>query len=53
MYFVIKFWQEDWDDSTVSSTISKVRIQNRIEAATRRERALAYAIAQQVKRIHV
>ncbi|XP_027148091.1 uncharacterized protein LOC113748743 [Coffea eugenioides] len=41
--------QEDWDDSTVSSTISKMRIQKRIEAATRRERALAYAFAQQLR----
>ncbi|KAL3513430.1 hypothetical protein ACH5RR_026147 [Cinchona calisaya] len=41
--------QEDWDDSTVSSTISNMRIQNRKEAATRRERALAYAFAQQLR----
>lgn len=40
--------QEDWDDSTVSSNISKMRIQNRLEATTRRERALAYALTQQV-----
>ncbi|KAL2529978.1 Uncharacterized protein Fot_22579 [Forsythia ovata] len=39
--------QEDWDDSTVSSVISKMRIQNKMEAATRRERALAYAFSQQ------
>ena len=45
-----QLWQEDWDDSTVSSTISKMRIQKRIEAATRRERALAYAFAQQVQK---
>lgn len=41
--------QEEWDDSTVSSSISRKRIQNRIEAATRRERALAYAFAQQLR----
>ncbi|GAV62415.1 hypothetical protein CFOL_v3_05938 [Cephalotus follicularis] len=41
--------KEDWDDSTVSSNISKMRIQNRIEATTRRERALAYAFSQQLR----
>lgn len=41
--------QEEWDDSTVSSNISKMRIQNRLEATTRRERALAYAFSQQVR----
>ncbi|CAI9117124.1 OLC1v1018463C3 [Oldenlandia corymbosa var. corymbosa] len=41
--------QEEWDGSTASSSISKMRIQNRIEAATRRERALAYAFAQQLR----
>ncbi|KAK4421534.1 UDP-glycosyltransferase 90A1 [Sesamum alatum] len=41
--------QEDWDDSTVSSVISKMRMQNRLEAATRRERALAYAFSQQLR----
>ncbi|CAA2974847.1 Hypothetical predicted protein [Olea europaea subsp. europaea] len=41
--------QEDWDDSTVSSVISKMRIQNKLEAATRRERALAYAFSQQLR----
>ncbi|KAL2506223.1 IQ-domain 33 [Abeliophyllum distichum] len=41
--------QEDWDDSTVSSVISKLRIQNKMEAATRRERALAYAFSQQLR----
>ncbi|KAK4381072.1 hypothetical protein Sango_3004100 [Sesamum angolense] len=40
--------QEDWDDSTVSSVIAKMRMQHRLEAATRRERALAYAFSQQV-----
>ncbi|XVF21070.1 hypothetical protein REPUB_Repub12eG0058700 [Reevesia pubescens] len=39
--------KEDWDDSTVSSNISKMRIQNKLEAMTRRERALAYAFSQQ------
>ncbi|XP_041006067.1 protein IQ-DOMAIN 1 isoform X1 [Juglans microcarpa x Juglans regia] len=39
----------DWDDSTVSSNISKLRIQNRLEATTRRERALAYAFSQQLR----
>lgn len=43
--------QEDWDDSTVSSTISKSRIQSRIEAMTKRERALAYAFSQQVLKL--
>ncbi|XP_065873425.1 protein IQ-DOMAIN 33 isoform X2 [Euphorbia lathyris] len=41
--------KEDWDDSTVSSNISKMRIQNRLEATNRRERALAYAFAQQLR----
>ncbi|KAK1291567.1 hypothetical protein QJS10_CPB17g02024 [Acorus calamus] len=40
--------KEEWDDSTVSSNISKLRLQNRLEAMTRRERALAYAFSQQV-----
>uniref|UniRef100_A0A803QR65 Protein IQ-DOMAIN 1 n=1 Tax=Cannabis sativa TaxID=3483 RepID=A0A803QR65_CANSA len=41
--------KEDWDDSTVSSNISKMRIRNRLEATTRRERALAYAFSQQLR----
>ncbi|XP_019057582.1 PREDICTED: uncharacterized protein LOC104808870 isoform X2 [Tarenaya hassleriana] len=41
--------KEDWDDSTMSSKMSKMRIQNRIEAMTRRERALAYAFSQQLR----
>ncbi|KAB1219300.1 Protein IQ-DOMAIN 1 [Morella rubra] len=41
--------KEDWDDSTVSSNISEMRIQNRLEATTRRERALAYAFSQQLR----
>ncbi|CAH8320488.1 unnamed protein product [Eruca vesicaria subsp. sativa] len=41
--------KEDWDDSTVCSTISKSRIQSRIEAMTKRERALAYAFSQQLR----
>ncbi|KAL0366629.1 UNVERIFIED_CONTAM: hypothetical protein Sradi_3553000 [Sesamum radiatum] len=41
--------QEDWDDSTVSSVIAKMRMQHRLEAATRRERALAYAFSQQLR----
>ncbi|XP_040960170.1 protein IQ-DOMAIN 1 [Gossypium hirsutum] len=41
--------REDWDDSMVSSNISKMRIQNKLEAMTRRERALAYAFSQQRK----
>ncbi|ESQ33237.1 hypothetical protein EUTSA_v10004244mg [Eutrema salsugineum] len=41
--------KEDWDDSTVSSTISQLRIQSRIEAMTKRERALAYAFSQQLR----
>jgi hypothetical protein len=40
--------QEEWDDSTVSSNVSRKRMQSRIEATTRRERALAYAFSQQV-----
>ncbi|KAL5568457.1 hypothetical protein UlMin_025032 [Ulmus minor] len=39
--------KEDWDDSTISRNISKLRIQNILEASTRRERALAYAFSQQ------
>lgn len=41
--------KEDWDDSTVSSNIIKLRMQNRLEATTRRERALAYAFSQQLR----
>ncbi|MBA0741758.1 hypothetical protein Gogos_014887 [Gossypium gossypioides] len=41
--------KEDWDDSMVSSNISKMRIQNKLEAMTRRERALAYAFSQQLR----
>ncbi|KAJ1389022.1 IQ motif, EF-hand binding site [Sesbania bispinosa] len=41
--------KEDWDDSTVSSYVSKLRMQNRMEATTRRERALAYAFSQQLR----
>ncbi|XP_062233051.1 protein IQ-DOMAIN 33-like [Phragmites australis] len=41
--------KEDWDDSTVSSNVSRMRIQSRIEATTRRERALAYAFSQQLR----
>ncbi|XP_021890116.1 protein IQ-DOMAIN 1 isoform X2 [Carica papaya] len=41
--------KKDWDDSTVSSNISKMRIRSRLEATTRRERALAYAFSQQLR----
>lgn len=41
--------KEDWDDSTVISNISKKRIQSRLEATNRRERALAYAFSQQLR----
>ncbi|CAA7016080.1 unnamed protein product [Microthlaspi erraticum] len=41
--------KEDWDDSTLSSTMSKLRIQSRNEAMTKRERALAYAFSQQLR----
>ncbi|KAL6874171.1 hypothetical protein ACP4OV_014253 [Aristida adscensionis] len=41
--------KEEWDDSTVSSNVSRKRIQSRIEATTRRERALAYAFSQQLR----
>ncbi|XP_042473907.1 protein IQ-DOMAIN 33-like [Zingiber officinale] len=41
--------KEEWDDSTLSSSISKLRIQNKLEATTRRERALAYAFSQQLR----
>ncbi|KAG9445326.1 hypothetical protein H6P81_016666 [Aristolochia fimbriata] len=41
--------KEEWDDSTVSSNIAKLRIQHRLEATTRRERALAYAFSQQLR----
>ncbi|KAK9056792.1 hypothetical protein SSX86_024155 [Deinandra increscens subsp. villosa] len=44
-----KLKPKDWDDSTVSSNISKMRIRNRLEASTRRERALAYAFSQQLR----
>nr|GEU41717.1 protein IQ-DOMAIN 1 [Tanacetum cinerariifolium] len=45
----LKLKQEEWDDSTLSSNISKMRIQHRLEASTRRERALAYAFSQQLR----
>ncbi|KAM0942551.1 putative IQ motif, EF-hand binding protein [Dioscorea sansibarensis] len=41
--------KEEWDDSTVSSNISRMRTQNRLEAMTRRDRALAYAFSQQLR----
>ncbi|KAM1919669.1 hypothetical protein ACFX15_023580 [Malus domestica] len=41
--------KEEWDASTVSSNISRMRMQNRLEATTRRERALAYAFSQQLR----
>ncbi|XAR55307.1 hypothetical protein NMG60_11035345 [Bertholletia excelsa] len=41
--------KEDWDDSPLSSNMTKMRIQNRLEATTRRERALAYAFSQQLR----
>ncbi|KAL0915401.1 hypothetical protein M5K25_015814 [Dendrobium thyrsiflorum] len=41
--------KEQWDDSTLSSNVLKLRIQNRLEAMTRRERALAYAFSQQLR----
>ncbi|KAL9244011.1 hypothetical protein vseg_017831 [Gypsophila vaccaria] len=41
--------KEDWDDSTVDSSVSKMRTQHRLEAMTRRERALAYAFSQQLR----
>ncbi|KAJ0680743.1 putative IQ motif, EF-hand binding protein [Helianthus annuus] len=44
-----KLKPKEWDDSTVSSNIKKMRIQNRLEASTRRERALAYAFSQQLR----
>ncbi|OWM79779.1 protein IQ-DOMAIN 1 [Punica granatum] len=41
--------KEDWDHSTVNSNISRMRVQHRLEALTRRERALAYAFSQQLR----
>ncbi|ERN01666.1 hypothetical protein AMTRI_Chr10g4630 [Amborella trichopoda] len=41
--------KEDWDDSTMSTNELKLRIQNKLEAMTRRERALAYAFSQQLR----
>ncbi|XP_008776653.2 protein IQ-DOMAIN 1 isoform X2 [Phoenix dactylifera] len=41
--------KEKWDNSTVSSNVLKLKIQNRLEATTRRERALAYAFSQQLR----
>lgn len=46
---MMRAWQEEWDDSTVSSNVSRMRMQSRIEATTRRERALAYAFSQQLR----
>lgn len=36
---------EDWNDSTLSSDIQKLRIQNKSEATIGREQALAYAFS--------
>ncbi|GAB2256838.1 hypothetical protein Droror1_Dr00022897 [Drosera rotundifolia] len=41
--------KEMWDDSKVDSNVSKMRLQSRQEAMTRRERALAYAFSQQLR----
>lgn len=44
-------WQqigENWDDSTQSKEQIEANIQHRVEAAERRERALAYAYSHQV-----
>ncbi|ONK79070.1 uncharacterized protein A4U43_C01F2590 [Asparagus officinalis] len=41
--------KEEWDDSTLSSDTLRLRIQNKLEATTRRERALAYAFSQQLR----
>ncbi|CAL1381953.1 unnamed protein product [Linum trigynum] len=41
--------KEDWNDSTLSSNVLKMRIQNRLDATNRRERALAYALSQQLR----
>ncbi|XP_019703582.1 protein IQ-DOMAIN 33 [Elaeis guineensis] len=41
--------KEKWDNSTLSSNVLKLKIQNRLEATTRRERALAYAFSQQLR----
>lgn len=41
--------KEEWDDSILSSNVLKLRIQNKVEAMTRRERALAYAFSQQLR----
>jgi hypothetical protein len=43
---------QEWDDSTLSSNVLRMRIQSRMEATTRRERALAYAFSQQVRTPH-
>ncbi|CAN1838216.1 Protein IQ-DOMAIN 33 [Linum perenne] len=41
--------KEDWDDSTLSSNVLRMRIQSKLEATNRRERALAYAFSQQLR----
>ncbi|CAL1356286.1 unnamed protein product [Linum trigynum] len=41
--------KEDWDDSTLSSNMLRMRIKNRLDATNRRERALAYAFSQQLR----
>ncbi|CAM0910031.1 unnamed protein product [Alopecurus aequalis] len=43
------FRAKEWDDSTLSSNVLRMRIQSRMEATTRRERALAYAFSQQLR----
>jgi hypothetical protein len=40
---------EDWNDSTQSKEQVDAKLQNRQEAAVRRERALAYAFSHQVR----
>ena len=39
---------EDWDDSRLSKGEAEARVQKRVEAVVKRERAMAYAYSKQV-----
>lgn len=39
---------EDWDDSRISKEEAVARVQKRVEAVVKRERAMAYAYSNQV-----
>lgn len=48
MFIQFAHTQEEWDNTVSSSTVSQLRNQHRLEAAMKREKALAYAFSHQV-----